>query len=67
MAFWIPLLADNMDQAIKERKFANHAGAADLAYKILKEALKGSMKNLSLGAVIAESSLKVVVRSVKQG
>ena len=44
MSFWIPLLADNMDEAIKERKFAGHGAKAVTAHKFLTIALDKAMK-----------------------
>lgn len=44
MSFWIPLLADNMDEAIKEKKFTDHGAKAVTAHKFLRESLSKALK-----------------------
>ena len=45
MSFWIPLLADNMDDAIGAGKFASHGDKALKAHAFLKIALDDAMKS----------------------
>ena len=44
MSFWIPLLADNMDEAIEAGKFNEHGAEATMAHKFLTIALDEAMK-----------------------